>query len=445
MEDNFDKILSVLKEKPAKKAKNLSFFSNSNVFFNFYFKHRLYLNFAILALFFFINCFSPYVSYIVFPILVIMSIADNLENGLAYIMFSIPFCLLYPFVSMIIYVCAVVLYVAKFCYLYFVVEKGKMSFATVFFVGLFVLYALFQFQSYSKNTFFKIFLILAIYIALFAISRWKTFKATLYVRVLAFSLILSSIFGLLIFVSPYLQTIINLPVQGSLFRFQALMSNTNAFAMLCEISLALLAYSSIKEKKCLINFILFLGVAIAGFFTFSKLFYITLLVTLIFFFIGMMFVDWKKTLIVTSITLIVGGIVFAIIYSQRPEFFQKILARFGDFSGSLDENMNEFTTTRWTLWKGTFAYWAKNPLVFFFGRGLGASPIPGLPFSAHNLYISCIDQLGIFGTLLFVAPIFLLVRDIAKHKKISAAIMLPVAVLAIMFMAEDMLFYIFPF
>lgn len=444
MDKNFDLIMSVLNSS----QKDSSARNFLHRMWEFYKAHRLFVNFALLAIFFFANCFAYWVTYIVFPLLAVMMLFDSLENGLSYIMFSLPFCTISPFASMVIYLCSIALYAIKFYIIYFVKDKGKPSWTVLFFATLFVVYALLPIGPYSINTLFKLAISLIIYIALFALSRkWKTFRFCFNLRILACSILLSAVFGALIFVSPYLQTIIPVPVEGSLYRFQALLTNTNVFAMLCELVLAFLAYQSIKSKKGLLNFLLFLCVALVGFFTFSKLFYITLAVTTVMYFVGMMFVNWKKTLLAASITLLVAGIVAAIVYSQKPEFFQKIIARFGSFTGSLDENMNGFTTSRWSLWKGTFAYWSAHPYVFFVGRGLGASQVPGLVYSAHNLYISSIDQLGLIGSILFVLPSFLLLRDLLKDKqlKVSRAIIIPFAALAIIFMAEDLLFYIFPF
>ena len=441
MENNFDLILSILKDSKGGPQKSRPSFRS---FRDLYVKHRLFVNLGVLVLFFFINCFAGWFSYVVFPLLAIMTVVDSLENGITYIVFAIPFCLLNPYASLIIFLCTIALYAVKFFFIFFAIEKEKPNWTELIFVALFVGYALLPIGPYSLGTLFKIAISLTLFSALFILARRRSIvRFEFNIRALACSVIISSIFGLLIFVSPYLRSIMVVSEAGGLFRYQALMSNTNGFAMICEIVLAFLAYLTIKGKKCLINCLLFLGVALAGFFTFSKLFYITLVIILIAFFIGMLFVNWKKTLIATSIILLLGGIAFLVIYFKKPDILQYIVSRFGNFSGSLDQIMNQFTTTRWTLWKKTFSFWGTNPFFFFFGRGLGAGTVPGLEYSAHNLYISCIDQLGIVGACLFVVPIILLIRDAAKsaQTKISKAVIIPFIVLAVMFMSEDLLFF----
>ncbi len=416
-----------------------------NKFVEKYIKNRLWINGGILLLLFLANCFASWVSYPAFVLLGLFVLFDGFENGISYLMFGLPFCLLYPYVSAIIFLADVAILILKFLLNFFFVEKGKMNWKKLIFVLLFTIYALMPIGPYSKNLIFKVGIILTLYLALFIMGKnWKIFRIGLNIKILAFSLLTSYVFGAFLFVSPYLQTIIVLPSGSGLFRYQALLTNTNLLAMFSEIVLSILAYQIIKNKGGIVDGVLFGCVAFAGVFTFSKLYYVTLIIILVALFIGMLTVNWKKTLVVGSILLAVLAAVIVAVYFAKPSFFKTIIDRFGDFKGSLDEVMNKFTTTRWNLWKATFSYWGTNPFFFFFGRGLGAAPVPNMPYSAHNAYISMIDQLGVVGSILFIIPLVMLFKQIAKSEdtKISKAIVIPIIVLATIFLAEDLLFYI---
>lgn len=415
---------------------------NENKIVKFYIRNKLWINGGILLLLFLANCFASWVSYPTFVLLGLFALFDNFENGISYFMFALPFCLIYPYVSLIIFLCDIAIYILKFYLHYFFVEKGKVSWKLLLFVGLFLVYALLPIGPYNTNLLFKIVIILTLFITLFAMSKkTEIFRVGFNIRILACSLLVSYILGTFLFVSPYLQSIIALP-QGGLYRYQALLTNTNVLAMLSEIVLSVLAYKIIKNKGGIFDCILFGLTACAGIFTFSKLYFVTLGIILVAFFIGMLTVNWKKTLIVGSVcAVVITGVVLAI-YFAKPSILQSIASRFGDFNGTLDQIMNKFTTTRWNLWKATFSYWGTNPFFFFFGRGLGAHPVPNMPYSAHNAYISMIDQLGVVGAILFIIPLVMLFRQIAKNTKFSKAIIIPIVVVAVIFMAEDLLFYI---
>ncbi len=442
------KELDIIKSDIDKRAGKFSLQKiKNNKFIAFFLQKRLVFNLIFLLALFLGNCFASWVSYPAFIFLALISLFDNLENGLSFLLFCLPFSLIYPFLSLIIYFCAIGIYAIKFYLIYFIKDKGKFDWTVAIFALLFLIYALLPIGPYDMNLLLKLAIILVLYLALFAMGkRWKVFRFALNLRLVACSILLSCLFGALVFVSPYLQSIIDLPTANGLYRFQALTTNTNVLAMLCEIVLGILAYQIIKEKR-VVDGILFVGVALAGVFTFSKLYFITLGIILIGLFVGMLFVNWKRTLLVASIFLGILAAAIVAIYFVKPEFLKSIIARFGDFSGTFDEIMNKFTTSRWHLWQETFSYWGAHPICIFFGRGLGANAVPKLPFSAHNAYISMIDQLGIVGAVLFIVPLVLLFRNLAKSEdtKISKAIIIPIIVLATIFMGEDLLFYISKF
>lgn len=408
---------------------------------NFFLKNRLYINFLLLIILFTAHCFASWVAYIVFPILAVMTLADNLENGLSYIMWSLPFCMLSPFVSLIFYLCIIVAYIIKFYLIFFIKDKGKLHWLELLLIALFFLYAVLPIGPYTFNKLFKIVIILIIFSALIGMSKkLSVLRIGFNIKVLAISLVLSCGLGLLWFVSPYLKTIITYPSSTDI-RFQGLFSQTNLLGMICAVVLSILAYQIIKNRKGWLDIALFVGVAGCGISTISKNFLILFCVILLSLFIAMMFINWKRTLI---FGIVVASVVL-VAYFIKPDFFQTYISRFvGNLTAgsSFEQIMNTLTTGRWNLWKGTFSYLGTHPLNLVFGRGLGAPAIEGLSYSAHNAYFSMIDQLGIVGSILFMIPLVFLIKNIFKSQKVSKAIIIPIIVVAMLLMVEDAFFYI---
>lgn len=421
---------------------------------NFYLNFRLWINFSFLILLFIANCFVSWITYIAFSFLIIMILADSLANGLSYIMFAIPFSSIHPFVSMIFLCSGIAGWIIKFYLIYFIKDKGKISWLELLFIAIFFVYAVMPIGPYSMNMLLKLAIILFIYAIMIALAKKReVFRPILNIRIIASSLILVCLLGLLAFISPYLQSVLAInysKVGGEYIRYQALFTSPNVLAMFCEILISVLAYRIVKKtelgkERKWIDFILFGVICVAGLTTFSKTYLIALIFVLISLFICMMFKNWKLTL-----PIAIGIVAVCVItYFIKPSLFNTYISRFIGSIGkesSTDDVMNSFTTGRWKLWQNTITFLGANPLQLFFGRGIGAGPLPPNAYSAHNAYISMIDQLGIVGSILFIIPFVFIIRDILKNKekKFSKAIFIPIITIAMLFMVEDVIFYIFP-
>ena len=85
-----------------------------------------------------------------------------------------------------------------------------------------------------------------------------------------------------------------------------------------------------------------------------------------------------------------------------------------------------------------------NPIVIFFGRGLGAPLVASL--SAHNFYITMIFELGIVGSILFVLMFVALILDYKKRNpdyKFQKAYLIPIIIIGLLMMVEDLFLYIY--
>ncbi len=154
--------------------------------------------------------------------------------------------------------------------------------------------------------------------------------------------------------------------------------------------------------------------------------------------------DWKKTLIVV-LGLVCAGI---ILFFACHDWILKYLERF--FNGEKHfENFRDFlnviTTYRYELWEVYVNEIFHNPLILFFGAGIGTGPIGPREMSAHNMFISMIYQLGVVGCALFVCALVYAFLKIKKSKNIivNKAICVPAIILTLIFFVEDLIFYMY--
>ncbi len=409
-----------------------------------YLKFKLIYNLIFLTILFFVNCFWGEMVYISFGVFMLLVMLDNLENGFTYIMFSIPYCLIYPqnHISTILFFVGIIFYVIKLYFIYFFKEKGKINKFILISFAILLIYCLIPFSKYNYNVFFKISLIFFVLLALFMFSKKPDiFRLNFNARIFAVSLLISALFGLLYWVSPYIHSLIGeLGLLGGtkFFRFQALFNQPNVLAMICEILLSILAYFIITNKGRWQDVVLFLLIAALGVMTFSKTYIIILFIVLLALFIWLLKVNWKKTLIITAIICLVVLMICVIKPTIPQLFYNRFLGTMSNCN-NFEDFMNMVTTDRYNLWKETVVYLAHHPVQLIFGRGLGA-PVLSI-FSAHNAYLSMIYQLGIVGSIIFITTLVLTIKQPQKQK-FSGAVAIPLIVLFLILCVEDMIFYI---
>ena len=410
---------------------------------NNYLKNRLLYNSFLLLCLFFINCFWGNIVYVTYPLLLILVLVDSLKNGFSYIVFTMPYCLLKHHVSVVLYFACALAYILKLTIILVIKEKLKIDKKILILIGLFALYCLIPFAKYDLNVLVKICMFIFLFAAIIFIGKKpEIFRLDFNVYLLATSLTISVIFSLTYYFSPYAHALLDGGQLSYLVRYKALFDNPNVLSMTCELLMPMLVYFTISRKSKPYEILLIASIAIIGSLTFSKTFYIILCLVLILLFITTLKRSPEKTLSITTGVLIV----ITLLAIFRFEIFVQIWNRFFGYvrdCKSFADMMNMITTHRYDLWVAYVKYIFQNsPVNRVFGYGLGASPL--YMYSAHNAYISMLYQLGVVGSILFIAPIVLIIRELIREKnaKVHKAVWLPIIVLALVLCVEDAIFYI---
>ena len=460
---------------------------------SFYNDNRRFFNIVILCMMFFAHCFWGNMMYIVYLALLLMVLFDNVDNGMVYIVFALPFCSLNVFISVILYsVCATAFYIRflilnrkekikdkypcfsnqcdndknneennlnknnslstvsdkenkdKECLKQVVKKKiSPLNKTLLILISIFALYCILPIGKYNSNFALHFGLLAITMLFIYILSSYsRKLDFLLCFRVFTFAVIIAGVMSLTYFVSPYLQSYFALTYAGSFPRFMALFIHTNVLAMSSELILAIYTALIIKKKIKKLDVLFFLIISIYGILTFSKTFLLIFCALLLILFIYALKTKWKTTLIVTGFVVAVLAVVFAI----KPTYFLTMIDRFlGELTkkSSFAEIMNTLTTGRYDLWVEYVKYLFANPLALFFGRGLGAPVLPDR-LSPHNMFITMIYELGLVGTALLISIviIFTISKFKSKNLKFSFTIFIPVAVVLLLLLEEDLIFFI---
>jgi len=416
-----------------------------NKFISFYAKNRLVINIVFLALLYFAHCFWGDMMYVAFPILMLMVLFDNQRNGLTYIFFSIPFCMMNLYISPALYCGSIAIYMIKFYVVMYIKEKTKPNWLLLGSVLVFLVYCCLPPNRYGGNWAMKLtWLFVAFAIFGMVIKKPNVARLDFNIRIFAFAVMLSVAYSSTYFFSPYMSETMIISIDGGRGRFQALMMHPNVFAMLCEFLISSLAYLIIahKSKKTrTMDWLLMIALTISGIFTLSKTFLILILV--IYFVLGIWMLKRKpiQTIVISSIV----ATILIILTLQFPQVVRALATRFmGTFEDchTFADFMNMITTYRYNLWIEYSTYLAQNPLVLVFGAGLGAPVLSTL--SAHNLFLTGTYSIGLVGMLMLLFVVVLMIREYRRNasKLPSRAILLPIAIMLLIAMVEDMIFYI---
>ncbi|MBQ8468465.1 MAG: hypothetical protein IJ542_01775 [Clostridia bacterium] len=413
-----------------------------NKFERFYANNRFVINICVLLAMFFVHCFWGNMMFVAFPILLLMVLFDNIRNGFSYVVFSIPFCMMNLYWSAILFAACVCVYMIKFYVILYFKEKTKPNWLLIAFVALFFIYASLPFGGYNANWGVR----MAGFFAMFAfigmvIKKPQVARLGFNFRLLAFALLLSCVYSATFYISPYMNEAMVLSFAGGRGRFQSLLGHPNVLAMFCDFAIVALAYMILSKKNKWFDWLLMIGLTVAGFFTLSKTFLLLMILVYLVIIIWLFTQNFLRTFIWGSIAvtaLIVLGVVYqnivAIIVNRFVGTFSECHT-FADF-------MNMVTTYRYDLWVEYATHLAHNPLVLVFGAGMGAPVLSTL--SAHNLFITGTYQLGLVGMAILAVAIILMIHEYHKNaeEKTTWAIRLPIAVVFALSLVEDLIFYI---
>ena len=410
----------------------------------YYIENKLISNCILLAILFFVNCFVGNFSYFVFFVLAVMVACADAKTSFSMLVFSIPFCAIDQYVSVILFFICILIFLIKAYIKLFFVDKKKPSLPVLIASLLFLIYAVLPFGEYNGQWAIKLLIIILLVLLLnLFINYTEILNLKFNLDLLAVALIISSAFYLTYYISPHLQETPIFSMSDTFVRFSALLLNPNVLAMVCEICLSLLTIFLLHGKFEWTEIISYVIFYVLGLSTFSKTFLI--LSSILVFIMFIYLLNKYKMKMIAPICIICGIIILAVIF--KGDFVLTYLKRFiGGWNSSYSSYeyvLDIMTTGRYNLWTTVLDYMFVNPEVLFFGGGLGAPLIASL--SAHNFYISLIYELGIVGALLFISMFVALIVEHKKknNAKFYKAYLVPLANICMLMMVEDLFLYIY--
>ncbi len=407
-----------------------------------YKKHAFIVNLIVLTILFFAHCFSGYVVYAIFPLLMAMIIFDDIKNGLSYLLFSIPLFFISITINLVFFGICVVTFFIKYIVIRYAIHKEKVDKKLLILFIIFVAYSLCSFGSYSPILLIKLLMIFLFFALVFLLTKDpEIINIKFNMKVLTIALVLSTLFSLTYYISPFVNDYLSIEKSG---RFKALFPNVNTLAMCCEMACSVFLYYILSGKSKNEDLILFFLLIVLGLLTSSKTFLILITIMLISIVVYFFIKERKKTLIVLSCFALFFGVILLIDFNFVKSYFLRFLDNRTEFS-SFADFMNVLTTSRYDLWLVYINEMICHPLIAIFGVGLGARPLPPRNISSHNFYIAGIYQLGLIGSILFVSIIVYMLVKYFKETKISinASIVIPCFIWILLSFVEDLIFYMY--
>lgn len=410
----------------------------------YYLDNRLKCNCIALAILFLINCFVPYFSVVAYVLAAVLIMFESKQNGFSLIVFCIPFCAIDDHISMIALFVVLLVYVVKQYIIMFFFDKKKINWYVFATMLVFFIYSVMPMGEYNLGWAVKllIMMLLALIFNLF-VNYKEILNLKFNLNLLAIGLIISSAYFLTYFLSPIIRNKPLSTMNEGFIRFSALLVNPNALAMICEVSLGLLTIYLLQDKFEWTDIMSYVIFSVLGLSTFSK----TFLILFSIMFIIMAIYCLKRYKLKAFYTFLIIGFVALIIFLLKRNVFIMYLRR---FTTSIDSDFDSYeyildvaTTGRYQLWLTVLDFMFTHPIVLVFGNGFGAPLIASL--SAHNFYISLIYELGIVGTLLCIAMFATILYVYFKQKqgKFYKAWIVPIVILGMLMMVEDLFLYIY--
>ena len=167
--------------------------------------NKLLCNCIFIAILFFVNCFVEDFSILTFIIVAMMILLSDMSTGFSMLVFTIPYCCLDGYISVLMFFGTFLVFLIKGYYIYFKVDKKKTHWLILTSVLAFLVYALLPIGEYNSGLFIKlgIIILLVLFFNLFMNYR-KEMSIRFNLTVLALSLMISAVYYLTYFVSPYM-------------------------------------------------------------------------------------------------------------------------------------------------------------------------------------------------------------------------------------------------
>lgn len=216
--------------------------------------------------------------------------------------------------------------------------------------------------------------------------------------------------------------------EGNIYtrRFTGLDADPNYYNMNVVTALSCLLVMIFKEKKSLINVLLFSVLSLFGLLTISKSFILIWLLLLVILVIQAIRAGAKKA-VTALLVFLIGG---ALAYLFASEAIDMFVYR---FTGAKTQSFSQFTTGRGAIWKMYFERIFSESKILFLGAGINTL-VNGR--ASHNMYIQVLYSLGLIGGAIYLLTLRYSV-SLPKTKKKELLIRLPLFMLLIQLFALD--------
>lgn len=204
------------------------------------------------------------------------------------------------------------------------------------------------------------------------------------------------------------------------YRFTGLYMDPNYFSILvimCLVSLLTFAFK--KEIKSSLAVILTIALVYFGCLTYSRLFYLALLIALVFVLVLRMKSTGK---IIGSIVMLLAVLTVGVYFADKTGILSNILYRF---------TASDITNNRTNIWGQYIDYFYSSTKTLFLGDGIGAAYYNGV--GPHNTYIEMVYFLGIIGSLIYISMYWCILktgRCIEKRKFVNYSLLIILMIMA---------------
>ena len=203
------------------------------------------------------------------------------------------------------------------------------------------------------------------------------------------------------------------------------------------IMILVLKEKQLKKRLFLLSILVLL--TYSGFISVSKSFALVAVCILIFWIMQLLFQKEKLSVKVMLFLTIIIGVLFVLFSTVFSDLIEMMLNRLFT-SGT---NISAFTTGRVEIWKSYLEKLSDNTLLLLFGIGCTNELINGR--TAHNSLIQCVYQLGISGTVMFLAWFMCFLSTMLGQRKLNFSHLMQTAILIVgsigPWFALDMMFF----
>lgn len=363
------------------------------------------------------------------------------EKSIVLLASLMPWAYVYKYSGIPTSLFSIIVFIAVIKYL-FDIRRIDARFIVV--LLLFIINVLFHFKLNDRTMqlmFVKLIFNLLLLYEMCVIHKSENFSAILVFFI--FSVIFSSIIAITI---PNRALLANRIRQEGLYvefqyeRFKGLQNDPNYYNSSLIICLLFLCYLFIQKKANSSFFILSLACIYFGVLTYSKSFFVMLLL-----WIGVVicYAFTNKRYLLSFFLAGIGVLSVLLLFSGRIQAVNVLLNRFTDSSG--------VTSGRVEIWGLFLQHFRESPLALLFGNGFES--LIYQTHASHNTYIDMIYYFGVVGALLFSYLIRICIKQRETKRKHSYAIVFLVFVFGAYFFLSGitmcelpfLLFFVFMF